>query len=99
MSRLEIVSITVDSRGYHNVVGTGSLSTSRQDHIAFTVTGTYCTRADTASLTYHISGGAGKYQGASGNGTIMVHATNLYQGFIAHRSEIWNGIITYPGQS
>jgi hypothetical protein len=99
MTRLEIVSTTLDSRSCQKVVGTGSLSTNRQDRIAFAATGTSCVRADTASLTYHISGGAGEYRGASGSGTIMVHATDLYQGSIAHRSEIWNGILTYPGQS
>jgi hypothetical protein len=99
MTRLEIVSTTLDSRSCQKVVDTGSLSTSRQDRITFAATGTYCAGTDTASLTYHISGGAGKYRGASGSGTIMVHATDLYQGSIAHRSEIWNGSLTYPGQS
>jgi hypothetical protein len=98
MTRREVLSGAMNSQDCQQATGPGSLSTSEQDQITFTVTGTYCF-SNPAHLTYTVTGGMGKYQGASGSGAIMVKAVGLQQGDIEHRSETWNGLIAYPGQS
>lgn len=96
MTRIAIVTTVADSNDCHTVTSTGSLETSRQDRITFTAPGTYCAASGTWSYTYKITGGTGKYRGARGSGTIMVNRTNLHQGNIEHRSEIWSGTLKYP---
>ncbi len=50
----------------------GTLTFTAQDTVMFTGTGTFCRATQMATFTYTIAGGTGKYQNASGSGSIHV---------------------------
>lgn len=99
MTRSAIVASDVDSNNCHAIMSTGFLATSKQDHITFTATGKYCGATDTATYTFTITGGVGKYKGASGNGTIRVGPTTSTSENRENRVEIWSGTLMYAGDS
>ena len=99
MTRSAIVASNVDNNNCHAIISTGYLATGKQDHITFTATGKYCGVTDTATYTYTITGGSGKFKGASGNGMIRVGPTTSTSGNTENRVETWSGTLNYSGHS
>jgi hypothetical protein len=70
----------------------GTLMTADGDTITFTAHGTYCKDVEIAAYIFVITGGTGKFQGASGSGIISVPPfTGPGVG-----SETWDGTVTLP---
>jgi hypothetical protein len=94
LARTAIVSATTSSDGCQPVSSMGSLTAADGGKVNFTATGEYCASSDTATYTYTITGGSGKYQGASGTGTIRFPPSSGNTGV-----ETWSGTLLYPGMT
>ncbi|HLW03635.1 MAG TPA: hypothetical protein VKT82_33620 [Ktedonobacterales bacterium] len=94
LARTAIVSATPGSDGCQPISSTGTLTAADGGKVNFTAAGEYCASNDTATYTYTITGGTGKYQGASGTGTIRFPPSSGNTGV-----ETWSGTLLYPGMA
>lgn len=97
LTRQAIVASATTSAGCHTVSSSGHLTAANHDSMTFTAPGISCGASDTASYTYTITGGTGRYRGASGTGTITVQAPTANG--VETRTEMWSGTLIYPGSS